>query len=76
MLIPTLIFIKMAKEKRLLVTAKYGSLEFQEIAHPYNENAHDEQVETCVDSICQQISDAGRAEMTEAFRFSETMLKE
>ena len=33
---------------------------------------------TCISIIplCQQISDAGRAEMTEAFRFSETMPKE
>ena len=66
----------MEKRKSLLVTAKYGSLDFHESAHPYDENAHDEQVETCVESIRLQIADAGRAEMTEAFRFSETILKE
>ena len=75
-LIPTLIFIKMAKEKRLLVTAKYGSLEFQDIAHPYNENAPDEQVETCLESIAQQIDDAGKAEMTEAFTVEEQIVEE
>lgn len=46
-----LIFIFMIKEKNLLVTAKYGSLEFSETASPYNENAQNEQVETCVESI-------------------------
>lgn len=66
----------MGKRKALLVTAKYGPLEFQEAARPYNENAHDEQVETCVESICQQIADAGRVEMMEAFQFSEKILPE
>ena len=46
-LIPTLIFIKMAKEKRLLVTA-----------------------------IAQQIDDAGKAEMTEAFTVEEQIVEE
>ena len=63
------------KEKTLLVTAKYGPLEFQETAWPYNENAHDEQVETCVESIRRQIADAGRAEMTEAFQLTSELIE-
>lgn len=66
----------MTKDKALLITAKYGSLEFQKAARPYNENSHDEQVETCVESIRQQIADAGRAEMTVAFHFSERLISE
>lgn len=57
----------MSKNKILLVTARYGSLEFSETASPYNKNAHNEQVETCMESICQQIADAGRAEMNQCF---------
>ena len=66
----------MKKRKSLLVTAKYGSLDFHESAHPYNENAHDEQVETCLESLAQQIDDAGKAEMTEAFTVEEQILEE
>ena len=65
----------MEKEKTLLVTAKYGSLKFPETAWPYNENAHDEQVETCVESIRRQIADAGRAEMTEAFQLTSELIE-
>lgn len=60
----------MKKEKKLLVTAKYGSLEFHETASPYNKNAQGEQVETCVESIRQQIADAGRTEMMDAFQLT------
>lgn len=66
----------MEKEKMLLLTAKYGSLEFSETASPYNENAHNEQVETCLESIAQQIDDAGKAEMTEAFTVEEQIVEE
>ena len=66
----------MKKRKSLLVTAKYGSLDFHESAHPYNENAHDEQVETCLESLAQQIDDAGKAEMTEAFTVEEQIVEE
>ena len=59
----------------LKVTAKYGSLEFSETASPYNENAHDEQVETCVESIRQQIADAGRAEMMDAFQLTSELIE-
>ena len=61
-------------KKTLLVTAKYGPLEFPETAWPYDENAHDEQVETCLDSITQQINDAGKAEMKEAFVLTEKVV--
>ena len=43
------------KEEKLVVTAKYGPLEFTENAWSYNENAHDEQVESCLESIARQI---------------------
>ena len=65
----------MDPNKKLLVTAKYGPLEFQETAWPYNENAHDEQVEDCVESIRQQIIDAGRAEMMDAFQLSGKLIE-
>ena len=69
-LIPTLTSFYMSKNKILLETAMYGSLKFTEVAWPYNENAHDEQVETSLESIRQQIADAGRAEMTDAFQLT------
>ena len=65
----------MNKEKTLLVTAKYGSLEFPETAWPYNENAHDEQVETCMESIRQQSADAGRTEMMDAFKLTSELIE-
>ena len=66
----------MEKEKSLKVTAKYGPLELSETARPYNENAHDEQVESCLKSITQQIKDAGRGEMIEAFAVVEKIVEE
>lgn len=65
----------MEKEKKLLVTAKYGSLVFPEKAWPYNENVHDAQVEDCVKSIRRQIIDAGRAEMMDAFQFTSELIE-
>ncbi len=65
----------MEKKKRLLLTAKNGSLEFSETAWPYNENAHDEQVETCLESIVRQIENAGKAEMLDAFRLQEQIIE-
>ena len=66
----------MEKRKSMLVTAKYGPLEFFENAWSYNENAHDEQVETCIESIRQQIADAGKAEMMDAFQLQEPQIIE
>ncbi len=66
----------MTTKKELLVTAKYGSLKFSETASPYNKNAQDEQVETCVKSIRQQIAEAGKAEMMEAFTVEEQIVEE
>ena len=65
----------MNKEKTLLVTAKYGSLEFHETVWPYNENVHDAQVEDCVESIRRQITDAGRAEMMDAFQLTSELIE-
>ena len=67
----------MDPNKKLLVTAKYGPLQFAETAWPYNENAHDEQqVENSLESIAQQIDDTGKAEMTEAFTVEEQIVEE
>ena len=66
----------MEKRKSLLVTAKYGSLVFSETASPYDENAHDEQVESCLESIARQIDDSGKTEMTEAFTVEEQIVEE
>lgn len=66
----------MEKKKKLVVTARYGSLKFQETARPYNKNVHEAQVEDCVESIRQQIIDAGRAEMLDAFMFQEPQIIE
>lgn len=65
----------MKNEKTLLVTAKYGSLEFHETARPYNENVHDAQVEDCVKSIRRQITDDGKAEMMDAFQFMSELIE-
>ncbi len=62
-------------EKTLLVTAKYGPLEFHETAWPYNENVHDAQVEDCVKNICRQIAETGRAEMTDAFQVTSELIE-
>lgn len=64
------------KKKKLVVKAKYGPLEYSETAWPYNENANDEQIEVCKDSIVQQIVDAGREEMVEAFQLQEPQIIE
>ena len=64
----------MKKKKKLLVTAKYGSLELHETARPYNENVHDAQVDDCVKSIRQQIINAGKAEMMDAFQLTSELI--
>ena len=74
-LIPTLNKRIMEKQKRLSVTARYGSQKFSETASPYNKNAHDEQVETCVESIRRRITDAGRAEMMDAFQLTSELIE-
>jgi hypothetical protein len=65
----------MEKRKTLLVKAKYGPLEFHETAWAYNENVHDAQVEDCVKSIRQQIIDAGKAEMMDAFQLTSVLIE-
>lgn len=65
----------MNKEKTLLVTAKYDSLEFHETAWPYNENVHDAQVEDCLESIRRQIIEAGREEMMDAFQLTSELIE-
>ena len=58
-------------EKKLIVTAKYGSLEFEEVAYPYNPNAHQEQLDSCISSIHQKMKEAGKYEMKDSFEYSE-----
>ena len=65
----------MKKEKALLVTAKYGSLEYPETAWPYDKNVHDAQVEDCVKSIRRQITDDGKAEMMDAFQLTSELIE-
>lgn len=65
----------MDKLKTLLVTAKYGTLVFQETAWPYNENVHDAQIEDCAKSIRRQIIDVGRAEMIDAFQLTSELIE-
>ena len=65
----------MVKQKRLKITAKYGPLEFSETAWPYNENAYDEQVDDCLESIRRQIKDAGKTEMMDAFQLTSELIE-
>lgn len=74
-LIPTKSNKSMKQEKMLKVKAKYGSLEYSEIARPYNKNVQDEQVETCVKSIYRQIADVGKEEMIDAFQLTSELIE-
>jgi hypothetical protein len=65
----------MEKVKKLLVTAKYGSLEFKETAWPYNKNVHDAQVKDCVKSLHRQIIEARKAEMMDAFLLTSELIE-
>jgi hypothetical protein len=65
----------MKQEKKLKVTAKYGSLEYSETASPYNKKTQEEQVETCVKSIRRQIADVGKAEMMDAFQQTSELIE-
>lgn len=75
MLIITQYITIMETKKKLLVTAKYGTLKFSETARPYNENVHDEQVETCVESIRRQIAEARKTEMKDAFQLTSELIE-
>ena len=57
-------------EKKLIVTAKCGTLEYQAEANPYNSNAHEEQYDSCIKDINKQIDKAGKSEMKPAFIFT------
>lgn len=59
--------------KTLTVTASNGVRVFSETAHPYNEAAHDDQYETCVDSIHNQMKKAGVHEARKSYRFEENI---
>lgn len=57
--------------EKLIVTAKYGNLEYTSEAKPYNPKAHDEQYDSCVSNIYEQMKKAGRYEMRDSFTFSD-----
>lgn len=61
------------KTKTLTVTASNGIQTFSETAHPYNENAHDEQYDSCVDSIHEQMKKAGVYETRESYVFTDSI---
>lgn len=62
-------------EKTLIVTAKCGKLEFQECANPYNPATYQEQYDSCIEKIHQQMKNAGRYEMKDAFTYSENIIE-
>ena len=66
----------MGKIKKLLVTAKYGSLEYSEKAAPYIPSVEEEQARSCAESITQQIIESGRAEMLNTFRLQKPQIIE
>ena len=66
----------MGKIKKLLVTAKYGSLEYSEKAKPYIPSAEEDQARSCAESITQQIIESGRAEMLDAFQLQKPQIIE
>lgn len=57
--------------EKLIVTAKYGNLEYSSEAKPYNSNAHDEQYDSCVSNIHEQMKKAGKYEMRDSFTLSD-----
>ena len=60
--------------KKLIVTAKYDTLEYQAEASPYNPSAHEEQYNSCVKDINKQIDKANKSEMKLAFTFSHKII--
>lgn len=66
----------MGKIKKLIVTAKYGLLEYSEKAKPYIPSAEEEQARSCAESITQQIIESGRAEMLDAFQLQKPQIIE
>lgn len=57
--------------EKLIVTAKYGSLEYNAEATPYNHNARGEQYDSCINDIRNQIRKDGKFEMESAFIYSD-----
>lgn len=49
-------------KEKLIVTAKFGEVVYQSESAPYNSNAHQEQYESCIKSIYNQMKDDGRYE--------------
>lgn len=66
----------MGKIKKLLVTAKYGSLEYSEKAKPYIPSVEEDQARSCAESITQQIIQSGKAEMLNAFQLQKPQIIE
>lgn len=57
-------------KEKLIVTAKFGEVVYQSESAPYNSNAHQEQYESCVKSIYNQMKDDGRYETKNAYVYS------
>ena len=76
MLIPTFTKRFMESKKKLLVTAKYGSLEFSETAEPFIPSVEEDQARSCAESIVEQIVESGKAEMLDAFQLQKPQIIE
>lgn len=74
MLIPTYTKKVMELKKKLLVTARCGSLEFSEIAEPYIPSAEEEQARSCAESITEQIIESGNEELLDAFQLQKPQI--
>lgn len=76
MLIPTYVKRFMDSKKKLLVTAKCGSLEFSEIAEPYIPSIEKDQARSCAESITEQIIESGYEELLDAFQLQKPQVIE
>ena len=66
----------MESKKKLLVTAKCGSLEFSEIAEPYIPSVEEDQARSCAESITEQIIESGNEDLLDAFQLQKPQIIE
>ena len=66
----------MESKKKLLVTAKCGSLKFSEIAEPYIPSVEEYQARSCAESIAEQIVESGNEELLDAFQLQKPQVIE
>lgn len=62
-------------KKILTVTAICGKLKFDEFADPYNPAVQQEQYDSYIESIHQQMKEAGRYEMKDVFDISKDIVQ-